>query len=64
MSQVLSGIVGGKWWKVDFHLHTPAPHDYGHGDETAKSITAKQLIDGKRQFAMNKCHRLEKESLN
>ena len=45
MSQVLSDIVGGKWWKVDFHLHTPASYDYGHGDETVKSITAKQFIE-------------------
>ena len=37
-------LTGGKWWKVDFHLHTPGSYDYGHGDETQKSITPKEFL--------------------
>lgn len=30
---------GSKWWKIDFHTHTPkSKNDYGHGDESLKSI--------------------------
>ncbi len=29
---------GSKWWKFDFHTHTPASDDYGRGDESFKSI--------------------------
>ncbi len=25
-------IVGARWWKFDFHTHTPASLDYGRGD--------------------------------
>ena len=27
-------FVGAKWWKFDFHTHTPASFDYGKGDRT------------------------------
>jgi hypothetical protein len=27
---------GARWWKVDFHTHTPASDDYGKGPEQAK----------------------------
>lgn len=33
----INSIIGGKWWKIDFHLHTPASYDYGRGDESQKS---------------------------
>ena len=33
----INNITGGKWWKIDFHLHTPASYDYGRGDESQKS---------------------------
>lgn len=28
--------VGAKWWKFDFHTHTPASFDYGRGDRGLK----------------------------
>ena len=27
-------FVGAKWWKFDFHTHTPASFDYANGDIT------------------------------
>lgn len=41
---MLDGIVGGKWWKIDFHLHTPASYDYGHGNQSQKNITPKKFL--------------------
>lgn len=29
-------IPGGKWWKMDFHLHTPGSYDYGNGQPDEK----------------------------
>lgn len=29
---------GSKWWKFDFHTHTPASDDYGRGDDSLKNI--------------------------
>lgn len=29
---------GSKWWKFDFHTHTPKSDDYGRGDESLKHI--------------------------
>ena len=26
---------GAKWWKVDFHTHTPESHDYANGEQDA-----------------------------
>ena len=40
MGETITSIVGGKWWKVDFHLHTPASYDYGHGDKKQKDVSA------------------------
>lgn len=37
-------IVGGKWWKIDFHLHTPGSYDYGHGDENQKNTTPEEFL--------------------
>ena len=37
-------IVGGKWWKVDFHLHSPGSYDYGHGSEAQKNITPEEYL--------------------
>ncbi|MGM9986440.1 MAG: TrlF family AAA-like ATPase [Bacillaceae bacterium] len=31
-------ITGAKWWKFDFHTHTPASHDYGKGPDQATLI--------------------------
>ena len=40
-------IYGGKWWKTDFHVHTPASDDYGKGSdnpENEKNITPKEFL--------------------
>ncbi len=37
-------IVGGKWWKVDFHLHSPGSYDYGCGSEAQKNITPEDYL--------------------
>ena len=28
--------IGSKWWKFDFHTHTPASMDYGKADHQIK----------------------------
>ena len=30
--------LGSKWWKFDFHTHTPKSGDFGRGDESLKNI--------------------------
>lgn len=47
MNGSVRNIVGGKWWKVDFHVHTPASEDYGKGSinpEAEKTITPKEFL--------------------
>ena len=44
MMEKFKDIVGGKWWKIDFHLHTPASSDYGHGDCIQKGISPEQFL--------------------
>lgn len=47
MPQAFDNIVGGKWWKIDFHLHTPGSYDYGNGqpDEAElKATTPRQFL--------------------
>ncbi len=34
---------GSKWWKVDFHAHTPKSDDYGRGDESLKITTTPEV---------------------
>ncbi|MFM1715441.1 TrlF family AAA-like ATPase [Aeromonas salmonicida] len=29
-------VVGARWWKFDFHTHSPASFDYGKGDENLR----------------------------
>lgn len=41
---MLEHIHGAKWWKFDFHNHTPKSTDYGRGDETAKSISCQDWL--------------------
>ncbi len=38
--------IGAKWWKFDFHTHTPASEDYGKGSNQAqlKKITPKEWL--------------------
>ncbi len=40
-SQSREKIIGAKWWKFDFHTHTPASSDYGRGvnQEQLKKIS-------------------------
>ena len=43
MNSTVKEIAGGKWWKVDFHVHTPASIDYGKGSqnpEKDKNVTS------------------------
>lgn len=37
-------INGAKWWKFDFHNHTPKSFDYGRGNVTEKDIPAKEWL--------------------
>lgn len=37
-------IHGAKWWKFDFHNHTPASDDFGKGDATHKAITPENWL--------------------
>lgn len=41
---------GSRWWKFDFHAHTPASHDYGHGDDCFRSVKPEEWL----QKAMEK----------
>lgn len=40
-----SNFVGGKWWKIDFHMHTPASDDYGHGDDVEQNISPREYLE-------------------
>lgn len=47
MSTLVKNMAGGKWWKVDFHVHTPASGDYGNGCENPQkecSVTPEQFL--------------------
>ena len=47
MEDTITKIYGGKWWKTDFHVHTPASEDYGKGSENPedeKNITPKEDV--------------------
>lgn len=35
---------GSKWQKFDFHTHTPASDNYGHGDESLKKIHPEEWL--------------------
>jgi len=37
-------IVGSRWWKFDFHNHTPASMDYGKGNTGLKSISPEEWL--------------------
>ena len=36
--------LGSRWWKIDFHVHTPASRDYGHGDQAVRESTCPEEI--------------------
>ena len=42
---------GSKWWKIDFHVHTPASGDYGRENQTVRTSTTPYDI---LQAAMSK----------
>lgn len=47
MKNSIKNIPGGKWWKVDFHVHTPASCDYGKGSGTPdidKNVTPRDFL--------------------
>jgi len=35
---------GSKWWRFDFHTHTPASDDYGRGEESYKEIQPEEWL--------------------
>ncbi|MFZ4614767.1 MAG: TrlF family AAA-like ATPase [Rectinemataceae bacterium] len=38
-------FAGARWWKFDFHAHTPASvNDYGHGDIALKNRTPREWL--------------------
>ena len=41
-----SSYVGSKWWKFDFHNHTPTSHDYGKGINQVelRGVTPKEWL--------------------
>ncbi|MEO5377313.1 MAG: AAA family ATPase [Magnetococcus sp. DMHC-6] len=43
MSNEWNGL-GSKWWKFDFHTHTPKSNDYGRGDESFKNINPEEWL--------------------
>jgi len=36
--------LGSKWWKFDFHTHTPMSGDYGRGSESFKNIQPEEWL--------------------
>ncbi len=38
------GFPGSRWWKFDFHVHTPESDDYGRGDDSLKNISHTQWL--------------------
>jgi len=39
-------MIGSKWFKIDFHTHTPASADFGNGDLSQKSIKPDAWLKG------------------
>ena len=37
-------IHGAKWWKFDFHNHTPKSNDFGKGDAAHMAITPENWL--------------------
>lgn len=40
----MDNSVGSRWWKIDFHAHTPASDDFGHGDNAQKTISPEEWL--------------------
>lgn len=43
MNDIIKKTPGSKWWKFDFHTHTPASYDYAHGNEEIKINTTPEV---------------------
>ncbi|MBT8420712.1 MAG: PHP domain-containing protein, partial [Gammaproteobacteria bacterium] len=46
-------IPGSRWWRFDFHTHTPASRDYGHGDASLKAIRHEQWLKHAMQSGLD-----------
>jgi len=44
---------GSKWWRFDFHTHTPKSDDYERGDDTFKSIELEEWIQKTMQSGLD-----------
>jgi len=44
---------GSKWWKFDFHTHTPKSDDYGRGDDSFKSIELEEWLQKAMQSGLD-----------
>ena len=40
----MSCNVGSRWWKIDFHAHTPASKDFGRGDTSQQSLSPQDWL--------------------
>ncbi len=40
----MSYNVGSRWWKIDFHVHTPASKDFGRGDATQQNLSPQNWL--------------------
>jgi len=44
---------GSRWWKFDFHTHTPASNDFGRGDENYMQITPEQWLQSAMEAGLD-----------
>ena len=47
------GFPGSKWWKFDFHTHTPISNDYGRGDESIKRIKPEEWLQNAMESGLD-----------
>jgi len=47
------GFPGSKWWRFDFHTHTPMSDDYGRGDATLESIEPREWLQKAMQSGLD-----------
>lgn len=46
-------FLGSRWWKIDFHTHTPISADYGHAEDSFKDIEAKEWIQNAMESGLD-----------
>lgn len=46
-------IPGSKWWKIDFHTHSPASNDYGREDASLKNIPPEEWLQKAMQAGLD-----------